>query len=829
MTGAPDLGWQRLVWETRGYLGLDEDAPVPLAELRAQARAHGYDDREIDTALRATDALQHVDGNLETAQVVLADENPAVTEEITEGEPGKQTSNSSASAFEDAIEFFHAQLERDISDAAPEDIEMVRDYFTDVRGWDAKTIEDKRLGYAPASQTALLDHLMAQGYNRKTILGTGLFYEDLTPHFRGRYIFPYLNAEGRPVYAISRTVGDDGHPRDPKGGQKYTKAVKSKDYSCVEEPIYGLDSIREGDPVLITEGIADAITAHEAGYPCISPVTTQFKHGDRERLLADLRDRDVPRVFVVQDSERPTTALNDDADGWDALNVEQFGSGVTGAAATAGYLADSEVDARIAKLPRLGLDKVDLDDYLKGWSETLTPVLASADRPDDHPAYNSREAAINAATREQNAARRRAGSKGSALFDLDLADVAPVSTGYRGKSPLGHHGNSENYFVVFNDGYLGYDHKHKTAYNALTFLLCDAGERRASNSSGPLDDRETFVAWRHAKQNRHLTDDDPIPHNALQYVALTHSHCTTEDIEEGWKLPREAYNAAIQTVKDEYGVSPGRRPLGDDAHAPVSALPLARLDALNGDDARRYAKKRDVEWPTTHKARERLRDRVLAAMSHQETVVIDAPTALGKTFTVATEPWLNRVNVTGESPVVHLSETRAARDDAASTSQNAGTTAVLKGRKERCPVARGVHDPTNDEEEDDPNMIVTIGGTPASAWFDAVCDGRGVPFSTAHAYLAEHHGQQHEDLPCYDDSAECPAFTQWDGVPRDEDGGPAVDIVHATHQFAYVPSLIRNCNVVFDERPDFTVDMSNDRVRRAVAAYLKETSAPVQT
>jgi DNA primase len=43
-----------------------------------------------------------------------------------------------------------------------------------------------------------------------------------------------------------------------------------------EEPIYGLDTVEPGDPVLITEGIADAITAHEAGYPCISPVTVQF-------------------------------------------------------------------------------------------------------------------------------------------------------------------------------------------------------------------------------------------------------------------------------------------------------------------------------------------------------------------------------------------------------------------------------------------------------------------------------------------------------------------------------------------------------------------------
>jgi hypothetical protein len=60
---------------------------------------------------------------------------------------------------------------------------------------------------------------------------------------------------------------------------------------------------------------------------------------------------------------------------------------------------------------------------------------------------------------------------------------------------------------------------------------------------------------------------------------------------------------------------------------------------------------------------------------------------------------------------------------------------VLRGRKEACPVAHGIHDPS---EEDDDTADITMNRTPASEWFDAVCDGRGIPFSTAHAYLAEH-------------------------------------------------------------------------------------------
>lgn len=34
---------------------------------------------------------------------------------------------------------------------------------------------------------------------------------------------------------------------------------------------------------------------------------------------------------------------------------------------------------------------------------------------------------------------------------------------------LGHHGDSENYYTVLDGGELGFDHKYKAAYNALTY------------------------------------------------------------------------------------------------------------------------------------------------------------------------------------------------------------------------------------------------------------------------------------------------------------------------------------------------------------------------
>ena len=86
-------------------------------------------------------------------------------------------------------------------------------------------------------------------------------------------------------------------------------------------------------------------------------------------------------------------------------------------------------------------------------------------------------------------------------------------------------------------------------------------------------------------------------------------------------------------------------------------------------------------------------------------------------------------------------------------------------------------------------------------------------------------------LPCCRGETACLAIAQWDGLPRTEEGDPAVDVIHATHQFAYVPSLVQSCTVVFDEQPDFSVGdrLSTERIQRAVTAFLRAAEAPVTT
>jgi len=747
-------------------------------------------------------------------------------------------------ALADGLRWFGTQLDRELPDTVEYD--TPRDYYH-ARGWSDATIGAKGLGYAPSDTgDRLLAYLHRRGHDRDAILASGLFREwddgNLSAIWTGRYVLPYLDADGRPVFAISRAT-EPAHPSDWAGryGEdddpaKYHKIAVSREEVTVEEPIYGLDTVRDGEPVLITEGIADAIAAHQAGYASLSPVTTSFKTEDRERLVDAVEEHAAPRVYLVQDAERPGSSVDDR----DRLTLPQYGEGTKGAVRTAEYLAEHGVDARIGELPRPGLDKVDLDDYLRVWSDDLAPILAGATPVEEHPAHDpdaAKRAAIDAAERADLSGSPASGSgEGSALFDLDIQDVTGLATDYRGPSPLGHHGESKNYFTILDDG-LAFDHKHKAAYNALTYLLADAGERPPARPNGPVDDAELLAAWVHAKRERLLADDDPIPRRALRAIArdatgwdgeLVEHETADGDTFDG--LPRDAYNDALDAVREEYDLEPGRRPTGgrsDPDAEPVAPIPLGRLDALDDDARKRLARKRGIDIPSTDDARDRLRDAVFRELRAGNTTVLDAPTALGKSHTVAAEPWGRRESTTGGAPVIQFHQTRDARDEAAeATAGSSATGATLLGRKEASPVARGDHDrPEDPDAEDAPDQVVTIDGDDASDWFDTMCDDRGLPFSTALAIARDRNDQGLEELPPFGE--EDPAVAQWNDLPRDDDGEPAVDVIHATHQFAHVPSLRTHTNVILDEQPDYRIDLSGQQVRDMVNAYLRAIDAPV--
>jgi hypothetical protein len=220
-------------------------------------------------------------------------------------------------------------------------------------------------------------------------------------------------------------------------------------------------------------------------------------------------------------------------------------------------------------------------------------------------------------------------------------------------------------------------------------------------------------------------------------------------------------------------------------------------------------------WPSTAEVRDRLQAEIRDAMDNGRNVIIEAITSSGKTHNGATTPWSRRA-VTGGEPVVHLHGTKPARDDAVEKSADAGVDYhLLQGREEACETANGDNDDT----------VATPDGTPASEWIARQCGPTsGTTFSNAHSHLEEHNDGS---LPC----APCDAKTQYEGIPRDDDGNPAVDVIHATHEFAYVPNLVHNTNLIIDEQPDFSVsvgpkgELTQQRIQDMVAAWLTKIGA----
>jgi hypothetical protein len=277
---------------------------------------------------------------------------------------------------------------------------------------------------------------------------------------------------------------------------------------------------------------------------------------------------------------------------------------------------------------------------------------------------------------------------------------------------------------------------------------------------------------------------------------------------------------------------------------PTSALPLGQLEALDHHERKRAAKKRGLDWPSTREARDELFATITEVMRNQDTAVVDAPTSLGKSHTVATTPWNNDQTldgITGNAPVVHLHATRDARDEAIEAAREADVDYfALQSRHEACDVAAGDYDPpATDADEELEYTPITMNGTAASEWLADMCEGRGIPFSAAHRRLEEHNDQG-VDLPCcsgettYDEEegdfdetpSTCRAISQWESYRAVRDD---VDVVFATHNFAHVPGLRLGTNLVIDEEPGFVEDLEKNRVERAVTAYLQAIDAPVTT
>jgi hypothetical protein len=262
------------------------------------------------------------------------------------------------------------------------------------------------------------------------------------------------------------------------------------------------------------------------------------------------------------------------------------------------------------------------------------------------------------------------------------------------------------------------------------------------------------------------------------------------------------------------------------------ALPDAEgLLDLSLTDLHERAQDDDADWPSTDAVRDKVDNRIRDGIRQTGTQVIKAPTASGKTHAVATTAWTANPAVTGGAPVLHLSKTRKARDEAHELSRQADVDSIcLRAGEETCPITRGEHDRGNQYGNEPLDDLVTDGQT-VSEWMSKQTRQKGIPHGRAHAALDQRNRDvRDEPLPCCQDG-ECKATTQWERIDLEQSFAKQdlPDVIHATHQFAHIASLVEGANVIFDERPEFSLDSADERVRAAVEAFLRTVDAPQET
>ncbi|MDX8045959.1 DNA primase [Gracilibacillus sp. S3-1-1] len=132
------------------------------------------------------------------------------------------------------------------------------------RGFSDEAIDLFQIGYSPTSKDFIVQFLSNKGFHKQIMANAGLLnatndgnYYD---RFQGRVIFPIRNHLGKAVGFVGRTVSD----QEPK----YLNSPESSLFKK-SKLLYNFDlarsEIRKKGEVVLFEGSADVISAHQAG------------------------------------------------------------------------------------------------------------------------------------------------------------------------------------------------------------------------------------------------------------------------------------------------------------------------------------------------------------------------------------------------------------------------------------------------------------------------------------------------------------------------------------------------------------------------------------
>ncbi|HLL74745.1 MAG TPA: DNA primase [Pyrinomonadaceae bacterium] len=192
-----------------------------------------------------------------------------------------------------ALEWWEQQYEQSAEARAARE-------YVEGRGITEETRKTFRLGYAPDSWDALTSHLKRKGATQAQIERSGLVVKKDAggsyDRFRGRLIFPVLDAQGRAVAFGARVLPGGGEP-------KYLNSPETAAYTKGRH-LYGLhqnrEEIRRKKFVILVEGYLDLIVPYQFGVRnCVASLGTALT-SEQARLLS----RFSRRVVVNYDGDR---------------------------------------------------------------------------------------------------------------------------------------------------------------------------------------------------------------------------------------------------------------------------------------------------------------------------------------------------------------------------------------------------------------------------------------------------------------------------------------------------------------------------------------------
>lgn len=252
-------------------------------------------------------------------------------------------------AMERAVAWYHERLL-----TAP-DAGRARDYLRS-RGYDAATVREFRLGWAPDDWDQLVGSLKIRAEVASTS-GIGFVNKAgrLQDAMRSRVLFPILDPGGRPVAIGGRILpGHDGPVRGGSGRiePKYKNTQETPIYQK-RRTLYGLNwaktDVIATNEIVVCEGYTDVIAFFRAGVPRAVATCGTALGEDHFRVMRNF----AKRIVLAYDAD---------------------GAGQSAAASVYQWERSHEVEVAVAVLP----DGADPDDLARNDPDALVGVVKSA-------------------------------------------------------------------------------------------------------------------------------------------------------------------------------------------------------------------------------------------------------------------------------------------------------------------------------------------------------------------------------------------------------------------------------------------------------------------